>query len=367
MQKEHSELREVLELLDAPAILDGDGVAEWCNHAARLHLFSEGDELSRKISGYSEAMRTWDGRKELQVSVTCGDRLWEMTAKLLEKQTLLILKPEEKPELQQSVLDSVLRGIGPGVELLLGSLRKLIPELEDMESEKLQTMTSEIIRAGYCLKRSVHAYENLGLLQGDTVRLEKHSVRMHDFISGLLQKEADILRECKIRLVQELDMKPYAAGYMDTAAVEQIVASLLSNAVKFGDRAKPVEISVSMKESMLILRVRNYGKPMENDTLSAAFSQYSQDPLSGNQQRGTGIGLAVVRALARQHGGSAVIETEPDGTVVTVSVNVGLSNCQTPELHSPRWKLPSSAADLSLIEFSPLLPNETFDSRNIEL
>ncbi len=108
----------------------------------------------------------------------------------------------------------------------------------------------------------------------------------------------------------------------DPRACKQILLNLLSNAVKFTRHGGEVHVRVIVEGEHLRIAVRDNGIGIPVDALpriGQAFEQASNDPMLARE--GTGLGLALVRALVGQHGGTLRIESEENmGTTVTVEL-----------------------------------------------
>ncbi|HWA29505.1 MAG TPA: ATP-binding protein, partial [Rhizomicrobium sp.] len=110
----------------------------------------------------------------------------------------------------------------------------------------------------------------------------------------------------------------------DRRAVKQIVLNLLSNALKFTARGGHVWLNGAAAGDHVVLSVRDDGVGIPADALprlGRAFEQAAADPMLAKS--GTGLGLALVRALSESHGGAMQIESvEGEGTTVTVRLAV---------------------------------------------
>ncbi|MCO6416718.1 CHASE3 domain-containing protein [Siccirubricoccus sp. KC 17139] len=97
----------------------------------------------------------------------------------------------------------------------------------------------------------------------------------------------------------------------DRLALEQILGNLIDNAVKYLDPSRPGRITVSgvRRGRQVTLEVADNGRgidPRDHDRVFELFRR------SGRQdQKGEGIGLAHVRALARRMGGEVTLESTP--------------------------------------------------------
>jgi signal transduction histidine kinase len=108
----------------------------------------------------------------------------------------------------------------------------------------------------------------------------------------------------------------------DPRACKQILLNLMSNAVKFTRKGGTVDVSAAVKGDRVILSVRDTGIGIPaniQSRIGEVFEQANNDPMLARE--GTGLGLALVKALVGQHGGSLRIEsTEKIGTTVTVEL-----------------------------------------------
>src|ERR1019366_8623977 len=102
----------------------------------------------------------------------------------------------------------------------------------------------------------------------------------------------------------------------------QILLNLISNAVKFTRDGGQVSITAEAIDSHLRIAVRDNGIGIPASALSRigqAFEQASNDPMRARE--GTGLGLALVRALVGKHGGALHIDSKENvGTPVTIEL-----------------------------------------------
>ncbi|MBU4239153.1 MAG: response regulator, partial [Alphaproteobacteria bacterium] len=140
-----------------------------------------------------------------------------------------------------------------------------------------------------------------------------------------------------------IDIAPEAAGDWigDKVRIGQILANLISNAVKFTDQGE-VALSVDVPSAGLLrIAVRDSGMGMNEATLGRLFSPYAQASAeTAHTHGGTGLGLAISRSLARMMGGD-----------ITVTSAVGQGSCFTLELPLQRGRSattePESARSLA--------------------
>ncbi len=145
----------------------------------------------------------------------------------------------------------------------------------------------------------------------------------------------------------------------DRAAMEQCLYQLLSNAIKYGNPDLPIQCWAERTNTHLLFRMRNTCADNSNqELLRAAFTRLDQRDVLPDPQCGMGIGLPLVLAIARLHGGMAAVEVQENTATVTVSIPLSRLAGTIP-LHAPTFEY-SGGMRRSMMELSDNLPNELF-------
>jgi signal transduction histidine kinase len=106
----------------------------------------------------------------------------------------------------------------------------------------------------------------------------------------------------------------------DPVRVQQMLTNLLTNATKYG--APPISLTASAVDGQAVVRVDDSGPGVPEAFRSRLFERYSR--AGGSRAAGTGLGLFVVRALARAQGGDAWYEPRPEvGSSFSLSLPLG--------------------------------------------
>ena len=128
-------------------------------------------------------------------------------------------------------------------------------------------------------------------------------------LSSLLESVCDEMADTGADTQVELGEKVVLEG--DPLALRRLFANLLENAVKFGGRARA---RVYRDGASAIVEIEDDGPgipPEESERVFEPF--YRREPSRSRQTGGIGLGLAVVRSVARGHGGDVVLENRANG------------------------------------------------------
>jgi AraC-like DNA-binding protein len=121
-------------------------------------------------------------------------------------------------------------------------------------------------------------------------------------------------------------------AYVDGSRVRQAVTNLLDNACKYTERFGRIEITLEAVDGLAVLTVQDNGAGIARDVLPHVFDLFERSPRGcTGAPRGLGVGLALVREIARQHGGdvSATSAGPGCGSTFVLRLPVLLSSSQS--------------------------------------
>lgn len=164
---------------------------------------------------------------------------------------------------------------------------------------------------------------DISKIEADRYELSRENFDARDVVdicAKLLRQRAE---DARINLDVDLPAEALPV-HADRKALRQILLNLLSNAVKFTPEGGAVIAMARQEGDNLIIAVGDSGVGISKDDIARLGRPYTQGSSAGTtDERGTGLGLSLVRSLAELHGGEMTIESRlGEGTTVTIRLPV---------------------------------------------
>jgi signal transduction histidine kinase len=231
------------------------------------------------------------------------------------------------------------------VARLAGSFNRAAAQIEQLvkankallanASHELRTPLARIRLAVELLKDSADAKRRAGLEQ-DIAELDwlvdeiLLASRLDAVTEAIEAQEVDLLalaaEECARYDATQLEGDP---GVLrgDARLLRRLLRNLLENAARHG--MPPTQMRISAGPTATTITVWDAGRGVLPGEFENVFRPFHR-PSNGTQRSGTGLGLSLVRQIARRHGGDARCGVMPDGrSCFLITLPLGTGACST--------------------------------------
>ena len=198
-------------------------------------------------------------------------------------------------------------------------------------NERQLDNVNAILTASDHLNKLIENILDLALIEAGRMDLD-----LEDFkLAEVVQEGVDLIvgkaTDTQISVHADIE-KGLGTVHADKRRIRQVLFNLLSNAMRFTEPGGAITVSASRVENMAIVSVKDTGKGIEAERQASSF-----DSFTSSDQRGAGLGLALVKNFVDLHGGNVGMKSvEGGGTEVVVWLPVtAVTTRRTPLENAP--------------------------------
>ncbi|MEO8551266.1 MAG: ATP-binding protein, partial [Kofleriaceae bacterium] len=231
-------------------------------------------------------------------------------AALMIERRRLEEEAENANRMKDDFLATVSHELRTPLQAILGYASMLKQGLARDRDKALDT----ILRAAEAQARLIEDILDVSRITSGKLRLVFERIDTQAAVRAALDSVRPTAQARRIRIVEDL-ANDLGAIQGDFERLQQIIWNLLANAVKFTEPEGTVEISGRRTGSSVRIAVRDSGKGIPREHLSAIFERFRQiDSSTTRHKGGLGLGLAIVRSLTEAHGGTVSADSNGPGT-----------------------------------------------------
>jgi len=166
------------------------------------------------------------------------------------------------------------------------------------------------------LTRLVNNLLDMSRIEAGTLKPQRDWELLEDLVEGAIASLKQSLETRELRLDLEDELPPM---FVDGIQVQQVLANLLDNAVKYSFERSAISIKIHRQGDCVEIRVSNRGEGISKEDIPHIFERFYRIPSKREPNiRGTGLGLAICRSLIEAQGGSIWVESMPGHTTTFV-------------------------------------------------
>ena len=185
-----------------------------------------------------------------------------------------------------------------GADRLPDAMRRI-----EQEADRMSRLVAELLELARLDRMS-----SLDLTETDLAALVRDAVAD----AAAVEPERPVYAEAPAHLV----------AVVDEPRIRQILANLLANVRAYTPPVTPTAVRLGESGQAVLLEVADAGPGMSAEDAARAFDRFHRGgdgSQNGNDRGGSGLGLSIVQAIARAHGGDAAIDSVPGrGTRVRI-------------------------------------------------
>lgn len=171
----------------------------------------------------------------------------------------------------------------------------------DEESDRLNRLVSEAVE--------------MARLDTRQIQMNKKQVNVHLMVEETLEEFTGLHLHHPI----QVEIPETLSVVADPVFLEKVFANLIENAAKYSAEGTPIQISAESEGQSISIHVADRGIGIEPAEQSLVFERFYRAKSHAGITSGTGMGLAISRAIVEAHGGEISVTSQPGkGSVFTL-------------------------------------------------
>ncbi len=232
----------------------------------------------------------------------------------LEKEKARVEKKLEVLETLNKVKSDFISTVSHELRTPLAIIKQLVALIFDEAAGPINDKQKEIIKK---VENNIERLKNLIDDLLDVSRIERDKLGLHYSLINL----NDLLKDSfgfyeKLAEERGIDLKYSLPNkdinlFVDVDRINQIIANLINNAVKFTEEGGKISVEIKVLETKVRIGIIDTGIGIAKSDLPQLFNRFVQVSNAGSAgKKGVGLGLSIVKELVKRHGGEVWVESK---------------------------------------------------------
>jgi len=338
----------LLQMAGHPAFCVTDGVITAANDAALARLVPIGEPVENLLTtGKTEYPQFSQGRLCLSLMVSGTE--YDATVRIVESFHIFTLE-SEYADSQLQVLSLAAQQLRTPLSSMKAMMDHLLPQLDADADQHLAY-----------LYRAMDQMQRIIYNMSDTNRYVSTPAKtaMRD-VDALLRELFDgcavLCEHCGIRLEYTGTNGPLYA-LVDQERLERSIYNVLSNAIKHTPAGGTIQAQLTRTGNRMYITIQDSGKGIDLEGAGELYARYLREPALEAPENGLGLGMSLIRACAKSHGGAVLLCSNETGLRLTMSLQIRTDT----SIANPGIQFDYAGdQDHGLIELSDVLPPEPY-------
>jgi two-component system sensor histidine kinase KdpD len=226
----------------------------------------------------------------------------------------------ESEQLRSVLLDSVTHEFRSPLTAIKASVTSLLGSQIHSPEEKLELLTI-INEESDRLNRLIGEAAEMAQLDASKVEFRFAPAPIDGPVEEALEELKQLLVQHPVDVRIPANLPP---ARMDSAHIKEVMVHLIENAAKYSPAGAPIRITAEAKDQALTVNIADRGPGIDDFEQSLVFEKFYRGRNQRVQVHGTGMGLAICRAIVEAHGGHLGVTSQlGHGSVFYFSLPVG--------------------------------------------
>ncbi|HXW60920.1 MAG TPA: ATP-binding protein, partial [Myxococcota bacterium] len=223
---------------------------------------------------------------------------------------------QEMDKIHRTLLNLISDEIRYPLTIISSGVKELSFGDYPMNSEKRIEISDKLLDAIETLKFTVDNLLTMSRITIGIFPLQRDTISVRSLVESSIETVSRSLRDHEIEIIEDTEVPPVS---VDIVLFQKVLGNLLVNAATFSPKKSIIEVRIARSLDSILISVSDQGFGLATEDLGRIFEKFYQ--VSGKQQHGIGLGLAVAKGIVKAHGGKIAAANRPgSGAILTIAL-----------------------------------------------
>jgi len=234
--------------------------------------------------------------------------------KLVEKRTYELKTTNKELEKINQSKNEIISIVAHDLRNPIGNINAFSKLMLEREAQNLSQKNLDKITyindiSSYMLRLADNLLD-ISVIESGVLKLDLNTLDYVSFIKAEVQKNRATASHKNISIEINCPNTEIILNF-DEIKIQQVINNLISNALKYSDSGDIINISVMLKDNIVLTSVKDMGPGISKKDFEDIFRKFAQ--LKTNKvstEKGTGLGLSIVKGIIEAHGGKIYVKSD---------------------------------------------------------
>lgn len=171
---------------------------------------------------------------------------------------------------------------------------------------------------------------NVSRIEAGRMKFELQDSQIEELIESTIEELLEVAKSKKLFLKFKKPLKPLPKVVVARDKVRMVLTNLIGNAIKFTQKGG-VEVSVEREDKNISVHIKDTGIGIAKEDQKKLFKKFSQLNSGTRTERGTGLGLYILKRIVAKLGGKVWFSSQGKGQGSTFSFSIPIKGSKTSE------------------------------------
>ncbi|MDX1359555.1 MAG: HAMP domain-containing sensor histidine kinase, partial [Clostridia bacterium] len=226
----------------------------------------------------------------------------------------LAVQLQEEDSMRKRLSNDIVHELKTPIAVLSTNIEAILDGVYKADDERMSVLLSQTNR----LARLVNNLSDLTMLETESKNDRHNQVNLTNVLESIFTVYMPAASDKNIDLQKEIENDLLVNGNEDRLL--QVFVNILSNSMKYTDEGGNITIRAFSSGGDIVCEVEDNGIGIDDKDLPFIFNRfYRGDESRSRETGGSGIGLAIAKAVVSSHGGEIKVNSKKgEGTKITV-------------------------------------------------